>query len=1636
MDKASRLFRFLKDFNQLKNPVVTDLAKQLWSLGLNSIPVIEEITSAFRTTISDASLILKVMRPVFDPCPAPPIGIIEWLEDGWFDIDNIEAKHLESRSTRISGPDHTEEYVIEKFEEDFERINVFDRWLEQRSAWITRQLPKIRGMEIYNDLFRLYSRVRNESESVEVVFGDGQLRYAAEERYFDHPVLLQPAVIRFNPDIPAFSFHREDEDASLYAPLLRVIPGINPGMLNPVFRDAEETSYDIVDINNAKAFYQRIVTAISTSGQYVEEFRNFGRHPEITSSPVLLLRKRTQGFTELIEGIVSEIEETGGESLPDFLKPVIGEDAVKYSEVDDDPLDDNGFDSEVLLTLPANAEQLRVVKFLDRYGAVLVQGPPGTGKTHTIANLIGHLLSEGKSVLVTSHTEKALSVLKEKVFKSLQSLCISMLSSTSYRKEMDSVLFDITQKSSEIDVRTARRKIDKSTIERVRLSEELSARHVELLNSRSSEYQDIVYTNTSLTPIEAAKFLRSGEATASYLPEDESSDQMSLDDTAGLGLSIQELVELYQTNSSVPIAVEEVLVRGGVPEMHFLVPEVLIDLRAKSESMRRIVETSTPSILHNVAILPDKLGHLCERASDCAAQLHIMDELSGKYVVTGARDKVYLALWRQLQGEHEQLLEQYEAHRRKILGTEIVIPNGLDSAEALLLIDDLCSSGFRNPFNKVALLTRPKTRALLDSCLANGRQIQKSDDLVALRSYLQYMADKASFVRKLNQLISEVDTSQVQSAHDIESSTRFFIRDVLRLLSWYEQLWMVLIIDIRKILGSEESMQEISSPATSNDFEKLKKASALLHDELLKKQQELLYLELRTQWDNLLATYKNLSSRGWPFAKLYQSAIEGDSYGYSDAYKDLLKIKGCEEAFTRRRELINRLSTFAPGWAREVSERRGMHGEGAPPSNIQDAWKWHQIRSQFKRIEASDPLAIQKLIQGLQDKLRENAKELAYWKAWSALLEHRTSKQTQAIEGWRQTQRLIGAGQGRNAPRYRQAARDLMPQCQSAIPVWIMPLSKVAESYSPKNNKFDVVIIDEASQADLLGLCALYLGRKVVIVGDDEQVSPNPVGIKSEETNALIEQYLIDIPNRHLFTERASIYDIAKSAGFQPLMLTEHFRSLPEIINFSNRLSYNGRIKPLRDSSGVKTAPPVIEYRVPAAVEVDKVNACEAEHIASLVLACAKDPRYYGKTFGVISMFGQEQAFAVDRLLQKHMEPKEYEDRKVQVGIPPSFQGDERDIVFISMVYSPNTDHGPLRRIAEEGNNDLNKKRYNVAASRARDQLWVVHSLNPERDLKPEDIRLRLIRHAIHPELPDFEDSLRTSESEFERLIMLDLLQNDYSTTSQWKVGAYRIDLVVKDGKNKVAIECDGEKWHSRDDLPNDMRRQAILERLGWRFIRIRGSAYFRNPERTMLAVREELTAMRIMPTNQANTAGVIEQENHQSESIESITRVAASIRESWHQAALDGRSRDSLGAQVSLFPEDLDVNRNRQPTLESPQPNRHEVFQTKRPRGRPRKNTASDTAIVRHSDSSDSPTKRASKRPAASLIVSQPSRRNNAEDSAAPNIAHRKKKAESRHVPKQKAKRRKASNKSPRRLQAEGPIDKPLFDFAGDKAE
>src|SRR5205085_10047764 len=112
-------------------------------------------------------------------------------------------------------------------------------------------------------------------------------------------------------------------------------------------------------------------------------------------------------------------------------------------------------ETEVLLSKPANPEQIRIAQQLEKHGGVLVQGPPGTGKTHTIGNLIGHLLAQGKSVLVTSHTTKALRMVRHHIVPGLRPLCVSVLESDlESRKQLESAVASIAERLSRADARS------------------------------------------------------------------------------------------------------------------------------------------------------------------------------------------------------------------------------------------------------------------------------------------------------------------------------------------------------------------------------------------------------------------------------------------------------------------------------------------------------------------------------------------------------------------------------------------------------------------------------------------------------------------------------------------------------------------------------------------------------------------------------------------------------------------------------------------------------------------------------------------------------------------------------------------------------------------------------------------------------------------------------------------------------------------------------------------------------------------------------------------------------------------------------------------------------------------------------
>ncbi|WP_239795503.1 AAA domain-containing protein [Candidatus Nitrotoga arctica] len=557
-----------------------------------------------------------------------------------------------------------------------------------------------------------------------------------------------------------------------------------------------------------------------------------------------------------------------------------------------------------------------------------------------------------------------------------------------------------------------------------------------------------------------------------------------------------------------------------------------------------------------------------------------------------------------------------------------------------------------------------------------------------------------------------------------------------------------------------------------------------------------------------------------------------------------------------RDALAEKLLLVAPGWAEHIIHRVSPHHQGQVPGDFVSAWVWRQLHDTLAERDKLDAQELQREIEKIRDILRQITLRLIDAKAWGKQLERLQGNHTirQALVGWSDTMRLLRSVRQIDRRQTLQSeARQLMKKCVDAVPVWIMPISIMAESFDPRTTRFDVVIIDEASQADLNALIPLYMGKQVIIVGDHEQVTPLGVGKGQAILNNLIKSMLKDIPLAHLFDNMSSIYDIGRQSFGEGVRLVEHFRCVPEIIAFSNKLSYDGEILPLRESNSTNIKPACVACRVDGGIREGDTNKAEAERIIATIKAMIRHPMYAGKSIGIISMLGNDQAVLIQSMLHKEVEGIEIEKRRIQAGISGEFQGDERDIIFLSMVDSSSV-VGTLRTVGV-GAFEQTKKRYNVAVSRAKDQLWVVHSFDPALHLNIDDLRFKLLQHVKDPlaSLRAFNQEEGNTESPFEREVLKRLTDAGFKVKTQWQVGYFRIDIVVEGGGKRLAVECDGDRYHPMEQLAKDMDRQTILERLGWQFVRIRGCAFYRDKELSMRPVFTRLAELEIPPEANAD---------------------------------------------------------------------------------------------------------------------------------------------------------------------------------------
>lgn len=1459
-EKVTKLFEFLKEYNTIKNPLITEINNQMWNKWMGDLPEHKDID--YYIYSQDEEYLLAVRKPVLTQCPVPPTLIQEWLELGWEKPEKeVSYKDkIEKVNPNYGMTIEEPRYIKVKFEENKHLVKAFKQWEAERKVWANLEVITRQVDTLFNNFYALYATIKKEAEAIELVLGDGILLDTSTLQKIHHPILLQTVKLEFDANIPEFKLIVSEKGPELYKSLLSICKESNNELLLDIYKEFDAQEITPMNCLEASSFFNRVCYALSPNGKFLENYEDvqkLAQFPQIYRKPILFLRKRNLGFNIAIESILEDIKDNT--KLPTFLKEIVGvNDQLHRTEstqevVNRSKLNPNGIDKEILLTKPANTEQLLVAKYLQQNGAVLVQGPPGTGKTHTIANMIGHLLSEGKSILVTSYSEKALNVLKEKVTEDLQSLCLSLLSTTESRREMEVTLDNINEYRSSLEIATLNRKIDILERERGEQIESLETFKGQLKKIRMSEYAPIIIGGETYSPKDAAQYIRTYNKTANWLPG-------PIHLGIKLPLSMEQIQELYRTNITISIEDEQEYT-CQLPSMHELMTPLewhhLIEHKKSFDREKLNLYVGYWNTTGNTYETQD-LKKLIKEIEGMVQDINLESEWILQTIEDGRegeRKQTWIQLIKQVEEVYQLALEISEQRLSYNPSIEGIEPS-IDVAEHLDKIIEKLEKGGK--IGRLSLMLNPVMKKILDGCKINGDAPKKLNEFKVLRRYYQLaQARNGLKMRWRLQMVKLGAELSEDMGEELEIICRKYTMIIKENLKWYDEKWRSFIAKLGS-MGLDIKMIDSYKDLSTDRYSRLKYIKNVYIPEIIQVIEAEIY---RLEYDDLIHKQKLLENMVKKYScnqnsqimNILETALIQESIGlYKQAYEAIIELNELTEIIKRRKDLLDSLEKVASTWANAIRSREGIHGKGDVPLYVQEAWMYRQF---VQEIDERNKLSVEKVQQEIiqaENSLRVNTSELAFNKAWifKLIQFEKDRSQVQAIEGWRQLIRKIGAGKGKNAETLRTEVRKLMPKCQSAVPVWIMPLNKVVENFNPKQNKFDVVIIDEASQADVMALVALYLGKQIIIVGDHEQVSPLAIGEKVEDIERLAKQYLYDIPHQFLYSGKFSIYDLAQTAGYQPVRLKEHFRCVPDIIQYSNILSYNGSIKPLRDASKVLTKPAIVTYRVDGGIARNKVNKKEAEAIVAIILSCCKQTEYAHKTFGVITLRGDKQADIIDQMLQRELSPIEYGNRNILCGSPAQFQGDERDIIFLSMVDS-NEGEGPMR-LTSYGADNLYKKRYNVAVSRARDQLWVVYSMDADNDLKVGDIRKELLDYCRNYESREIEykrNSLK-AESEFEKRVMQYLINQGYKIIPQWEVGAYRIDMVAIYKDNKIAIECDGERWHGEEKLEEDMNRQAILERLGWRFIRIRGSQFFRDEIETMETVVNRLNELEIYPQN------------------------------------------------------------------------------------------------------------------------------------------------------------------------------------------
>ncbi|QJW92165.1 DUF4011 domain-containing protein [Spirosoma taeanense] len=909
--------------------------------------------------------------------------------------------------------------------------------------------------------------------------------------------------------------------------------------------------------------------------------------------------------------------------------------------------------------LPMDASQERVLRAVKSGMSLVVQGPPGTGKSQLIANLMADAAAGGKRVLLVCQKRAALDVVQARLRQVGMAPFMAVIHDV--QDDRRALYQQIAGQVEQIEhYRQQSNGLNAVLLER---DFDLESQRIDEAISNLQAFKKALF-DLSLCGVSVKELYLTSTPNSPTIALDDIYPQFPINNVDNFVRRLNNYAAYRERLSSTYPWADRVSFARLASLDVIKVDQAIAQWQAATQTLARQAH-----ILIGKSLSVTELANWQAHIQDLSTLLTVL-EVSGTVtfwpVINELRHNPAHPAFQIEETQFDSLLQRWQQALAEPGPAVTSSPDRLPEFQAVLTDAQIArSSWFRWNW---WLLTSPDKTELQQMASANGLTLSKSD--------IQTLA-----IRVANRIELETILSSIQSLlagltlQPIPASLQY-LRQAVHFVKQLNRLPVLQQLPVSAWQTSTSFTETVSGLLST--VEETETQRVLVRTYLLDEQLDQIW-----QNESYVTTLRQALRRD------FDLLVEADRLS--------------EEFSSVEKTVIERLADTSPAiWAATFQ------------NTLRLAWLSH-IEHHYPELRNVSTLKMQQIEQTLQESLQHKqvlSRDILLVKLREQTYRNLTLNRLNNVVTYRDL--LHQTTKKRNIWPVRKLMELYADEVFKLIPCWLASPESVSAMFPLREDLFDLVIFDEASQCFAEnGVPAIIRGRQIVVTGDNQQLRP------SDLYRVQLEEPESDEEPVPAALEVESLLELA-AQQLPQVSLTEHYRSRSlDLITFSNEHFYQNRLQLLPYFDDINRHEPAIRYVNVKGTWQHNTNPTEAETVVRLLDQLATE--LPGRSFGVVT-FNYPQQQLIQEMLESaavmqtapEVGPTHQIREELFVKNIENVQGDERDVIIFSVGYAPD-ERGRLTMQFGSLNARGGENRLNVAVTRARERVYVVTSLWPDQ---------------------------------------------------------------------------------------------------------------------------------------------------------------------------------------------------------------------------------------------------------------------------------------------------------------------------------